>query len=201
LSHHHHHHHRDRYGNPDDHAEYLDRLEGPERAGWQKPDEVVAALGLRPGDVAGEVGAGPGYFSLRLARVASQVLAAEAQPRMLEILRERIEKAGARNVTPILALQDDPLFPAASCDVVLIVNTFHHFVEPVAYLRRLARALRPGGRIVNVDFHDRELPIGPPPEMKISREQFLAVAGEAGLRLAQEHGFLPYQYFVVLQVA
>jgi ubiquinone/menaquinone biosynthesis C-methylase UbiE len=195
----HHHHHRDRYGNPDDRAEYLRRLEGPDRAEWQKPVEVLEALALRPAQVACDIGAGPGYFSLRLAGLAARVFAVEAEPQMLATLRERIAASGARNVTPVLALQDDPLLPPASCDLALIVNTFHHFPDGADYLRRLARALRRGGRIVNIDFHDRELPIGPPPGQKLSREQFLAVAEAAGLRLAKEHRFLPYQYFLELK--
>ena len=194
-----HHHHHDPYGNPHDLAEYLQRLEGADRAEWQKPDEVLAALALQPSEVACEIGAGPGYFSLRLARAAAHVFAVEAQPRMLEILRERIAAAGARNITPVLSLQGDPLLPAASCDLALIVNTFHHFPDGRDYLRRLSRVLRSGGRIVNIDFHERELPIGPPPEQKLSRDQFLAVARAAGLQLADEQAFLPYQYFFVLR--
>ena len=194
-----HHHHRDPYGNPRDLDEYLARLEGADRAGWQQPDRVVAALGLAPSSVACEIGAGPGYFSLRMARFAAHVFAVEAHPRMLEVLRERIAAAKALNVTPVLALESDPLLPPASCDLALIVNTFHHFADRPAYLRRLARSLRPGGRIVNVDFHDRELPVGPPPEQKLSREAFLRVAADAGLQLDGEETFLPYQYFVKLR--
>lgn len=197
-------HERDRFGNPKDLDEYLRRLEGAERAAWQKPDEVVAALGLRPGDTAGEIGAGPGYFALRLARAvgpAGRVLAAEAHPRMLALLQQRAAAAGLANVVPLAAEADDPRLPDRSCDLVLLVNAFHHFPDPAAYLRRVAGVLRPGGRIVNVDFHERELPVGPPPERKLSREAFLALAGEAGLRLASEQTFLPYQYFVELKPA
>jgi ubiquinone/menaquinone biosynthesis C-methylase UbiE len=189
----------DHYGNPADLQDYLQRLEGKERAGWQKPDEVVAALALRPFDTACEIGAGPGYFALRLARAAGHVFAVEVHPRMLEILRERIAAARVSNVTPVLGLQGDPLLPPASCDLALIVNTFHHFPDGVDYLRRVARTLKPGGRVVNVDFQERELPVGPPPEQKLSREAFLHIAGEAGLRLESEHTFLPWQYFLVLK--
>ena len=200
MSHHHHHdHRRDRYGNPQDLAEYLDRLEGAERAAWQKPDEVVAKLGLSPSSVACEIGAGPGYFSLRMAKVAAHVFAVEAHPKMLEILRERIAAAGVANVTPVLALEADPLLPAACVDLALIVNTFHHFPDGVAYLKRLAKSLRPGGRIVNVDFHDGELPVGPPPDQRLSREAFLRIAADAGLTPEGEEKFLPYQYFVRLR--
>src|SRR6267378_5705350 len=166
-----------------------------------KPDEVVRALGLRPGQAACDVGAGPGYFSLRLARAvgeAGHVYAVDVEPRILAVLRERVRSSNARNVTPVLSLPDDALLPAASCDLILIVDTYHHFPDGPEYLRRLMRALRPGGRIANVDFHKRELPVGPPPEHKVAREAFLADAAAAGLRLVQEHTFLPYQYFVVL---
>jgi len=192
---------KDHHGNPADLEGYIARMEEPSRAVWQKPDEVVRALGLRPGQAACDVGAGPGYFSLRLARAvgeAGHVYAVDVEPRILAVLRERVRSSNARNVTPVLSLPDDALLPAASCDLILIVDTYHHFPDGPAYLRRLTRALRPGGRIANVDFHKRELPVGPPPEHKVAREAFLADAAAAGLRLVQEHTFLPYQYFVVL---
>ncbi len=191
-----------RYGNPDDLQDYLQRLEGSDRAAWQKPDEVIAALALRPGDVACELGAGPGYFSLLLARAVGEhghVFAVEVYPGMLEVLRERIEAAKISNLSPILSLDGDPLLPRASCDLALIVNAFHHFPDGAEYLRRVARALKPGGRIVNIDFFEYELPIGPPPEHKLSREAFLRIARDAGLRLESEQTFLPYQYFLVLK--
>ena len=187
------------HGNPHDFAEYLARLEGAERAQWQKPDEVVAALKLSPRDVACEIGAGPGYFSLRMARRAAHVFAVEVEPRMLALLRDRMTEARLANVTPILALDTDPLLPDACCDLALFVNAFHHFPEGVAYLRRLARALRPGGRIVNIDFHDGDLPVGPPPEQRLSRDAFLKIAARAGLRVVAEETFLPYQYFLSLE--
>jgi ubiquinone/menaquinone biosynthesis C-methylase UbiE len=196
---HRHNRHHDPYGNPRDLDEYLARLEGSDRAEWQKPDEVVAALQLEPGVVACEIGAGPGYFSLRMAQEAGHVFAVEAHPRMLEVLRQRIVAAGVGNVTPVLGLEADPLLPPSSCDLALVVNTFHHFPDGVAYLRRLRGSLKPGGRIVNIDFHDRELPVGPPPEQKISREAFLRTASTAGLSLERELTFLPYQYFLVLR--
>jgi ubiquinone/menaquinone biosynthesis C-methylase UbiE len=102
-------------------------------------------------------------------------------------------------LTPVFALAEDPLLPPASCDMALIVNTFHHFPDGVAYLRRLVRALKPDGRIVNIDFREGELAVGPPPEQKLSRDAFLRTAHEAGLRLHSEKSFLPYQYFLVMR--
>ena len=196
--------HHGKHGNPEDLEAYAARMEEPARAEWQKPGEVIAALKPQPGQVACDIGAGPGYFALRLAQAVGaegRVFAVDVEPRMLEVLRKRIEAAGARNVTPVLALPGDALLPRASCDLILIVDTYHHFPDGPAYLRALGSALRPGGRIVNIDFHKRELPVGPPVEHKVSREAFLEDARSAGLSLAAEHAFLPYQYFLVLQPA
>jgi SAM-dependent methyltransferase len=189
----------DRLGNPQDLAAYLARLEGPDRGAWQKPDEVIRLLGVKRGDRVCDVGAGPGYFALRLARaVGSQgeVYAFDAEPRMIEVLRQRMREQGLLHVHPVLAEEGVPPRP---CDLVLVVNTFHHFRDGPAYLRRLAGHLKPGGRIVNIDFHKRDLPVGPSIEHKVAREDFLGAAGEAGLRLVAEHQVLPYQYFLVLE--
>ena len=194
--------HHGKHGNPEDLDAYIARMEEPERAQWQKPDEVVAALGLKAGQVACDIGAGPGYFSLRMARAVGdvgRVFAVDVEPRILEALRKRIEASGARNVTPVLSLADDALLPSGACDLILIVDTYHHFPDGPAYLRRLSRSLRPGGRIVNIDFHKRELPVGPPLDHKVSREAFIRDAQSAGLKLVAEHQYLPYQYFLVLQ--
>jgi SAM-dependent methyltransferase len=193
----------DRNRNPEEFAAYLSKLEGEDRAGWQRPDEVVAALGLAPGQVACDAGAGPGYFALRLARAvgpAGRVYAVDVEPRMIAVLEERARSAGLQNVTSILAVDGEPL-PPEPCHAILVVNAFHHFPDGVATLRRLAARLAPGGRLVNVDFHAGELPVGPPPEHKISRDDFLAAAHAAGLRVVDERTFLPYQYFIALAPA
>ena len=188
-----------KHGNPEDLTGYVKRMEEPERDAWQKPDEVVAKLGLSRSAVVCDIGAGPGYFSLRIARQAGHVFAVDVEPQILGVLRDRIAAAKAGNVSPILALPDDPLLPSASCDVILVVDTFHHFPDGVGYLRRLLSALKPGGRLVNIDFHKRELPVGPRLSHKVAREDFLAVAKKAGFTLETEHTFLPYQYFLVLK--
>lgn len=189
------------HGNPSDLTDYVARLDDPSRAAWQKPDEVVKALGLKAGQSVCDIGVGPGYFTKALARVTGPdgtVFAVDVEARLLAVLRDRLAKAAISNVVPILALPDDPLLPKKSCDVVLIVDTYHHFPDGPAYLRRLLAALKPGGRIVNIDFHKRELPVGPPVDHKISREDFLAQASTAGLKLLDEKTFLPHQYFLIL---
>jgi len=108
------------------------------------PDVVLAALGIAPTSVVCDVGAGTGYFALRLAKLAAQVYAVDVEPQLLVLLRDRVASAGLQNVTPVLGLPHDPLVPAAACDFVLVVNVFHHVPEKAAYLRRLQAALRPG---------------------------------------------------------
>lgn len=199
---HHHGHGRDLYGNPEDLAAYLERIEASERADWQKPDEVVQALELKPGQIACEIGAGPGYFALRLGRAVGEqgtVFAVEVEPRILEVLRERVAHSDLRNVVPVLGLAEDPMLPPASCDLILTINTFHHLENGIGYLKRLVRSLKPGGRIVNIDFHKREMPMGPPAELKVDRDEFLQSARAAGLELVAEPTFLEFQYFLVLQ--
>lgn len=190
--------HGGKHGNPDDLAGYIAKMEEPARDAWQKPDEVLRALAVAPGQTVCDIGAGPGYFALRLARAGAHVLAVDVEPAMVGVLRDRVEKAHVA-VTPVLGLPADPLLPPASCDLILIVDTFHHFPDGVAYLQRLGHALKPGGRVVNIDFHKRELPVGPAVEHKVAREAFVHAAEAAGYAVAREETFLPYQYFLILK--
>jgi len=192
---------RDRFKNPTDLEGYIAAQEAPGRAAWQKPEEVLDALALAPGQTVCDIGAGPGYFALRAAKRVGpngRVFAVDVEPRILDALRARIEKAGARNVTPVLALAADPLLPPRSCDLVLIVDAYHHFPDRPHYLARLAALLKAGGRLADVDWHKRATDFGPPLEHRIAREDFLADAASAGLRVVSEPKILPYQYFVVL---
>jgi ubiquinone/menaquinone biosynthesis C-methylase UbiE len=183
-------------------AGYIASLEEPGRAEWQKPDEVIGALDLRPGETLCDVGSGPGYFALRAARrleTSGWVYAEDVEATMIDALRDRVSQARLSNVTPILGLPDDPLLPKAACDVVLIVNTYHLFPNGPAFLRRLAKSLKAGGRLVNIDFQKRETPQGPIVARRVAKDVFLADALRASFTLVGEETFLPYQYFVVLK--
>jgi SAM-dependent methyltransferase len=190
---------RDPFGNPEDLAAYLEKLEAPDRAEWQKPDEVVAALRLRPGGIVADAGAGPGYFALRLARAvgpSGRVYGIDAEPRMLELLARRARDAGLGNVEPVRTF-DVPV-PPAPCDAVLVVNAYHHFPDGPGTLRALAGGLAPAGRLAVIDYHP-DTPVGPPPELLISREVFLEGVARAGLRVTGEERFLPYQWFFFVE--
>ena len=179
---------------------YIAMLEDPSRDAYQKPAEVVAALGLKPGEVVADIGAGSGYFAVRLARAVSErgwVFGVDISPEMILHLNRRLRDAGVPNVRTVLSAPDDPLLPDASVDLFFICDTWHHIDERTKYLGLMKRMLRPGGRIAIVDFHKRPLPLGPPLEMKIAREEVVKEMEAAGLRLSAEHSFLPYQYFLV----
>ncbi len=175
-------------------------FDDPTRAEWQKPAELVAALGLRPGQTVADLGAGTGYFSRLLATAVGEtgtVLAVETEPNMVARLRERSESERTRNVVPILASFDNPRLPAASVDVVLIVDTYHHIDDRLPYLQRLIHVLRPGGRVAIVDWEKHDLPVGPPPDHKLAREQVVAEMQSAGYELRESPAILPYQYVLI----
>jgi hypothetical protein len=181
--------------------EYAKILEDPKRDAWQKPHEVVLALDLKPGDTVADIGAGSGYFTVRLARHAARVFAVDIDPNLLERVAKRAQELKLTNIETILAAPADPRLRPESVDLIFICDVIHHVEKRDAYYKLLAKALKPGGRLVIVDFHKRPLPVGPRPEMKIDREDLIAEVQAAGFRLAKEHTFLPYQYFLVFQAA
>jgi ubiquinone/menaquinone biosynthesis C-methylase UbiE len=185
-------------------AGYIASLEEPGRAEWQKPDEVIRALKLAPGETLCDVGSGPGYFALRAARrlePSGWVYAEDVEATMIDALRDRVSQARLANVTPILGLPDDPLLPKSACDVILVVNTYHLFPNGPAFLRRLLKSLKTSGRLANIDFHKRETPEGPVVARRVAKEAFIADAQRAGFVTVAEEKFLPYQYFLVMKPA
>ncbi|MBK5297208.1 MAG: class I SAM-dependent methyltransferase [Vicinamibacteria bacterium] len=182
---------------------YIAALDDPRRDAYQKPDEVVDALALKPGDLVADIGAGSGYFTLRFAPKVGptgRVYAVDVSPDMVRHLNARVRDAKLTNVSTILAPPDDPLLPTR-VDLFVIVDVWHHVEDQAGYLAIMKRQLRPGGRVVMIDFHKRDLPVGPPVAMKIAREDLLAQMQAHGFTLAREHTFLPYQYFLVFEAA
>jgi ubiquinone/menaquinone biosynthesis C-methylase UbiE len=187
------------HGDP---AAYIAALEDPARDAYQKPREVIEALRLKEGEVIADIGAGSGYFTLRLAHHVGgkgHVYGVDISPDMIRHLNRRISDAGLLNVSTILALPDDPLLPR-QVDRFLIVDVWHHVENQPAYLALMKKMLKPGGRVAMIDFHKKDLPVGPPSEMKIAREDLLRQMQEHGFRLVEEHTFLPYQYFLVFSL-
>ncbi len=195
---------RREHGRHTDTAAYIRMLESPSRDAYQKPAEVVAALGLKPGAVIADIGSGSGYFALPLARAVGEsgtVFAVDVEPDMVRHLERRAGEAGVRNIHAILAPADDPTLPEHAVDMIFVCDTWHHIEKPQAYLAAIRRALKPRGRVVMIDYHKRPLPVGPSMEFKIAREDLLKQMQENGFRLVKEHTFLPYQYFLVFEPA
>jgi ubiquinone/menaquinone biosynthesis C-methylase UbiE len=179
------------------------RFDAPERAAWQKPAEVAAALEIEPGMVVADIGAGTGYFLEHLSRKAGlrgMVLAIDTEAEMVAHMGRRMNDSGVTNVVPVLALPGDPFLPPGRVDRILIVDTYHHIDDRLGYFRRLRDTLTPGGRLAIIDFLKKPLPVGPPPDHKLERAFVLEEMVEAGWRLADEKkDLLPYQYFLIFE--
>jgi len=184
-------------------AHWQQVFDDPGRDSWQRPRELVAALELRPGMRVADLGAGTGYFSRYLSAAVGPegtVFAVDTEPNLVVHLRARAEREQTENVVPILASADEPRLPADSTDVVLIVDTYHHIDDRRGYVRRLQRVLRKRGRVAVVDWQKQALPVGPPPDHKLAREQVVDEMTAAGYRLVAEPAILPYQYVLIFQV-
>ncbi|HET9024431.1 MAG TPA: class I SAM-dependent methyltransferase [Burkholderiaceae bacterium] len=171
-------------------------FDDPARDAWQKPHEVVQALELKPDTVVADIGAGTGYFAVRLAHMTpkGRVYAVDIEPDMVKYLGERAQKSGLKNLTPVLGTPGDPRLPE-KVDLVLMVDVYHHIDQREAYFRELAGRLKPGGRIAIIDF-TRESPVGPPPASRIAANEVMAEMKLAGYVLTNEHKILPNQYFL-----
>ena len=181
---------------------YIAMLEDPQRDSYQKPHEVLMALDLKEGEMLADIGAGSGYFSFRLAQHIGEkgrVYAVDVSPEMILHMNHRIREMGTKNVITLLTPPDDPLLPDASVDRFFICDTWHHIENQAGYLKLLKKMLKPNGQIIMIDFHKKELPVGPPIEMKIAREALISQMESADFQLVKEFTFLPYQYFLVFK--
>jgi arsenite methyltransferase len=179
---------------------YIGMLDDPQRDAYQKPHEVLAALNLKPGEVIADIGAGSGYFTFRLAHHVSakgKIYAVDVSSDMIRHINRRIRELKANNIVSILAEPDDPLLHEQSVNRFFICDVWHHVEDQAKYLSLMKRMLKPGGEIVMIDFHKKELPFGPPLQMKIAREDLIKQMESSGFRLSKEHSFLPYQYFLI----
>lgn len=177
--------------------EYARVLEDPQRDSWQKPHEVVTALRLKPTETVADIGAGSGYFTRRFAMHAGKVYAVDIDAKLLELAMKNAPK----NLEAVLAAPDDPKLPAASVDTIFFCDVLHHIERRADYYPKLAKALKPGGRIVVIEFYKKPLPLGPPESMKISEADLIGELQAAGFRKTTSFDFLPYQYFMVFERA
>jgi SAM-dependent methyltransferase len=174
-------------------------FDDPKRDEWQKPHEVIQALALAPDALVADIGAGTGYFAVRLARMLpkGKVYAADVEPQMVRHLAARAKRDELANMHAVQSDFDDARLPER-VDLVLFVDVVHHIDGRESYFRRLKQSLKAGGRVAIVDFRpDSE--IGPPPRARISAAHVKRQLAAAGFALAAEHEFLPNQYFLVFK--
>ena len=172
-------------------------FDDPRRDEWQKPHDVIRALALRPDGIVADVGAGTGYFAVRLAHVVpkGRVYAVDTEPEMVKHLAERAKSTGLHNLIAIKGEPQDPRIPEPA-DIVLFVDVYHHVEQREGYFRKLASMLKPSGRLAIIDFKP-EASMGPPRAMRIASSQVRAELKSAGYDAVEEHSFLPNQYFLV----
>jgi SAM-dependent methyltransferase len=181
----------------------LGLLEGPDREKWQKPDEIMDALNIADGSTVADIGAGAGWFTIRLARRVGPrgtVYAQDVQRQMLEAIRRRVGKEGLANVQPRLGEGSDPNLPADALDAVLVVDVYPEVEDRVTFLRNLGSALKPNGRIGIVNYKPGNGGPGPTGDEGVRVESAVVEtdAQAAGLRVLSRESFLPFQYLLVL---
>jgi ubiquinone/menaquinone biosynthesis C-methylase UbiE len=178
-----------------------DWLERPERVEEERPDEVVRQMSLKPEDVVADVGAGTGYFSFRIApRVAKgRVFAVELQPQMIAIIERRKKELKVDNVVTVRSTETEVKLPDSSVDVALMVDVYHEFAYPREMMLSIVRALKPGGRVVQIEYR------GEDPDVPIKRLHKMTVAqcrremAAVGLVWKETKDFLPQQHFIVYE--
>jgi ubiquinone/menaquinone biosynthesis C-methylase UbiE len=183
----------------EDAAHWATIFESAERAQWQQPDKVVDAMKLQPGQTVVDISAGTGFFTRRFAKAVApsgQAIGLDIEPGMVDYMKADAKKLGLKNYDARVVKSDDPELAPHSVDVIFFCDALHHIDDRAAYLRRLIGALKPGGRVIDVDFKKEPLPVGPPPEHKLAREVVLKEFHDGGYHLLREHDFLKYQYFV-----
>src|SRR5499425_1557092 len=179
-------------------AEWLER---PERIEEERPDQVVEQMKLKPADVVADVGAGTGYFSFRISRVVRQgkVFAVDIQPEMLAVIEKRKEQLKVDNVVAQRGSETEANLPENSVDAALLVDVYHEFSFPREMMLSVVKALKPGGRVVQIEYRgeDPNVPIKRLHKMTVAqcRKEMAAV----GLVWNETKEFLPQQHFLVYE--
>lgn len=178
-------------------------LERTERVKEEEPAKLMDVLKLKPGDVVADVGAGSGYYTVRLAAVVGpkgKVYANDIQKEMLDLIRKRTARAKIDNVEPILGTETDPKLPENKIDLILLVDVYHEFSHPYEMTEAMVKALKPGGRLVFVEYRmeDPEVPIKL--VHKMSQKQVIKEMGNhPALKYAKTSDVLPWQHIIIFE--
>jgi protein-L-isoaspartate O-methyltransferase len=180
-------------------AEWLER---PEREREEQPELLLPALKLRPGDAVADIGAGTGYYTRRLAKVVGErgvVFAVEIQQAMLDDLTNKMAELNIRNVKPILGTITDPHLPAESVDLIFMVDVYHEFDHPYEMVQAMTRSLKPGGRMVFVEFRGEDPKVPIKAVHKMTEAQVRKEMSVHSLEFLETNEVLPWQHIFVFQ--
>jgi len=180
-------------------ADWLDRSE---RELEENPDGALDAIGIEPGMVVGDVGAGTGYMSLRMAKrvgPSGKVYAEDVQPEMLHRLRQNATAAKLTNIQTVLGGEADPKLPANTLDLILLVDVYHEFSQPQKMLRKMREALKSDGRLVLLEYRKEDPSIPIRPEHKMSVQEVKTEVEAEGFRMDQVLETLPRQHILILK--
>jgi len=170
-----------------------------ERTDWQNPETVLQALGNLNSKTVADIGAGAGYFSFKLARLAQKVIALDIDPNALEYINEQKEIVGnwADNIETRLTPPDVPNLLPDEADAVLVVNTFYFIPQQQLYFERLKEGMKPDAELVIVDFKKGEIPVGPSDDRKMDVSEVKSILRKAGYRkISIDEKSLEYQYII-----
>jgi SAM-dependent methyltransferase len=179
-----------------------DWLVRPEREQEEQPEAMLDALKIAPGATVADVGAGVGYTSLKLARrvgPTGTVYATDVQPEMLRMLVSNARAAGIKNVKPIRCSADDPKLPEGTVDLIVMVDVYHECSDPEATLHGLRKALKPGGRLVLVEFRGEDPDVPIKPEHKMTLAQVRRELEPQGFVFKESLEFLPWQHIITFE--
>jgi ubiquinone/menaquinone biosynthesis C-methylase UbiE len=180
-----------------------DWLIRPERLREEEPDRMLAAIDIKKGSVVADVGAGVGYHVWRLAEIVGptgKVIAEDIQEGMIQLLRRNIEDRKLRNVDIVLGTPTDPKLPLNSLDLVLMVDVYHEFSEPVTMMKHIYNALKPDGRVVLVEFRKEDPSVPIQPLHKMSTQEVRSELEPLGFRFQRSLEFLPWQHVLIFTV-
>ena len=180
-------------------AEGADWLIRPERIREEDPDRMLASLEIKKGAVVADVGAGVGYHVWRLSEIVGptgKVIGEDIQPEMLRMLKRNIDDRKLRNVEIVLGTPSDPKLPENSLDLVLMVDVYHEFADPIAMMGHIRKALKPDGRMVLVEFRKEDPNVPIQPLHKMSVVEVRSELESMGFRFQKVLTFLPWQHIL-----
>jgi len=177
-------------------------LERSERETEERPQQVIDALDIEPGQTIADLGAGSGYYSFRIAPLLGErgmVLAIDVEPRMLKIVSERAHRDGVKNITTVLGTPSDPNLEPNSVDLLFMVDVYHELAFPFEVMTKVREALKPGGRVALIEYRAEDPAVMIKPVHKMSERQIIKELTAAGFRHQKTVRTLPLQHLVLFQ--